>query len=441
MKTIFRFLSVAMLLSAASVTGAFAQATPAAPDVCNEPAATSLYEKFVATYAKKPPAKVDKEAAIQTGKQFLEKYGACANWKEQVDFINPWIPKLEKAIVDIDNAALFTRFDAAVKADNAEEIYAAGKLILAKQPENLNIVVPLGVAGMREIPKKNFKFNDDTLRHASMALSAIKGGAAFPKKDKNGVPVIGAFQYEYNRDNAISQLTYVLGYVNYFGKNDKKAAMPYFYEALQLPGPHKDSAFVYNAIGDYYTEAAAPLGLEIGKLIGDLQKATDEAEKIRLNELIKPKVALFNGYTERAMDAIGRAHKMAKSDTPALKTFKEGLYKRLQDLYKLRFDKLDGMDAWIATTTAKPLPNPTSEVTPVADPEPTTTTTSTTTTPVAPVTAKPATTTAKPAATTAKPATTTAKPAPTTTISSTGTTATPSKVVAKKTVAVRKANR
>jgi hypothetical protein len=46
------------------------------------------------------------------------------------------------------------------------------------------------------------------------------------------------------------------------------------------------------------------------------------------------------------------------------------------------------LNEYIAATLAKPFPNPTSEVTPINDPEPTETTTTTTTTPAA---TKPAT--------------------------------------------------
>ena len=119
---------------------------------------------------------------------------------------------------------------------------------------------------------------------------------------------------------------------------------------------------------------------------------------------------------------------MAKSDTPAGKTYKDALYKTLQDTYKRRFEKLDGLDAYVSAAVAKPLPNPTSAVTPVSDPEPTKTTGSAT----PPVSAAPVT--AAPAAT--KPATP-AKPmssVPSTTAAAT----TAVKAPAKKTVAARK---
>jgi hypothetical protein len=86
------------------------------------------------------------------------------------------------------------------------------------------------------------------------------------------------------------------------------------------------------------------------------------------------------------MDALGRAYK--KAEKPADKSLKDSLYKQIQVLYERRFpEKKDGLDTYISSTVAKPMPNPTTPVTPVVDPEPTTTTTTTTS---APAGAKPA---------------------------------------------------
>jgi hypothetical protein len=96
------------------------------------------------------------------------------------------------------------------------------------------------------------------------------------------------------------------------------------------------------------------------------------------------------------MDYYSRAYKLAKTDTPGAKIYKDGLYKDLTILYEGRFNKKDGLDAYISSVTAKPLPNPTTPVTPVVDPEPTTTTT---TTGAAPSAAKPAAAVTKPMST------------------------------------------
>ena len=79
MKTIFRFLSLAVLAAgfiAAGNTAGFAQ--DACADVDGQ---TALYTKFTGVYGKNDEASLT--TAVDSGKQFLEKYGECATVKEQ----------------------------------------------------------------------------------------------------------------------------------------------------------------------------------------------------------------------------------------------------------------------------------------------------------------------------------------------------------------------
>jgi hypothetical protein len=184
------------------------------------------------------------------------------------------------------------------------------------------------------------------------------------------VPTVGALKLEFTKPEAIDELTYSLAYLNYYGKKDKKTALPYYYELSQSSGRYKEDPRIYGTIGDYYVEQGAPIGDDIAKKIQG-RDANDTAEVLAQKEAaIKSQIALFNGFTERALDAYSRAYKSAKSDTPAAKTYKDNLYKIMQSLYKRRFDKDTGLDAYVAQTMAKPFPNPTSEVQPIADPDP-----------------------------------------------------------------------
>lgn len=414
MKTIFRFLSIATVFAGLGATAAFAQ--DACADVDGQ---TALYTKVTGNYLSKTVE--GKKAALEASKQFLEKYGSCTALKDQIDFVKSQLARLEgliaKQIEQETLGAFFKRYDAGISGKNYDEAYAAGREILTKQPENLNVMVPLGVIGLYESYNKNYKYNDDTLRYARKALDMLKSGAQLTKTNKSGVPTVGVFQFEYPKEDAIAELTYALAYINYYGKNDKKAALPYYYEVSQN-GRYKTDPRVYATIGSYYIEDASKLGQEIAGLIAKQKAAATDDEKAALDTEIKAKVALFNGYAERSLDAYSRAYKNAKDDTPANKTYKAELYKILQDIYKRRFDKVDGLDAYVAETVAKPLPNPTTEVTPVTEPEPAKTTSST-----APASSAPASTAAVSAAPAVKPAA----------ASTTGT-----KVPSKKTVAVKK---
>ena len=379
MKTIFRFLSLALVVAAGAVAG-FGQTPAATPDpACADvDGQNALYQPFLDNYTKKSVDQATVDAlgkAVESGKSFLEKYGACESVKPQVDFVKPWVPKLEKRIAEIKLAMKFDRFDKAIQAKNYDETFAAGKDILTDRPNELNILVPLGSIGVGQTFAKNYKYDDDSIRYAKTAISLLKGGAKSTKPNGN----FGAFEFECAKDDCISDLTFGIAHMTFWGKNDKAGALPFYYEVTQLPGRNKENPLVFEALASYYGEQRTPIGADIAKLIEKQKAAKTDEEKLAVDAEIKPKVALFNGYTERIIDALGRAHKFTKDATR-----KATIYKSLQDLYKIRTDKTEGMDAFVAALVAKPLPNPTSAVEPIVDPEPTpTTTTGTSTTPPA----------------------------------------------------------
>jgi hypothetical protein len=413
MKTIFRF-SVLTVLAAAFV-GFGATATFAQDACADTDGQTALYGEFTALYPKTDLP--SRKGAIEKAKQFLEKYGACEALKEQVDYFKAAVPKLEETVKKVEEGealkGLFTRFDAALTRDpataKADEAYAAGKEILAKQPENINVIIALGLVGAAQsTAANNYKHANDGLQYASSALAKVKGGAKFPKKNDKGEETAGVFWTERTRPEAISDLSYAVAYLTYFGKKDKTTALPLFYELSQ--GSYKDNPIIYGIIGDHYVEQRKPIAEQIRVKIEEQKKeGEDVAVKEAREEEIKKLVALFNGYNERILDAYGRAYKVTK-DTPANKAYRDNLYKIMMDVYKSRFEKDTGLNEYITATVAKPFPNPTSEVTPVSDPEPAKTTTG------ASDTSQPAGTngaaSAKPAA--AKPAATTGKTAATT---------------------------
>ena len=73
---------------------------------------------------------------------------------------------------------------------------------------------------------------------------------------------------------------------------------------------------------------------------------------------------------ERSLDAYSRAYNVADEKLPAEKKIKDDVYRSLQVLYEQRFGKKDGLDAYISAASKNPLPDPTTAVLPVSDPEP-----------------------------------------------------------------------
>ena len=159
MKKFFRFSGSAVLAAAFVAFGATASfAQEACADTDGQ---TALYGEFTALYPKTDLA--SRKTTIEKAKQFLEKYGACEALKEQNDYFKKAIPAIEDLVKKQEEgealAALFKRFDGAVgqtpAASKPDEVYAAGKEILAKQPENINIIVTMGLVGAAQSTAAN----------------------------------------------------------------------------------------------------------------------------------------------------------------------------------------------------------------------------------------------------------------------------------------------
>ncbi|MBA2620792.1 MAG: hypothetical protein H0U87_06300 [Acidobacteria bacterium] len=363
MKTILRALMLGILLTAFTAAPSFAQ------DPQTEK--TALYEKYTKNYA---GTIEQKKIAVAAAQEYIEKYGANADDKQQVDYFKTALPPLQKAVADEEKrqagAALYERFNTAAQGGNWDNAYAGGKDILAKYPDDLDVMIFLGSVGYDEALKNpaNNKYNADTINYAKMAIQNLEGG----KTTQN----YGVYRYTFSGDkafpnakeNTLGWLNYNVGYLMYFSQNQKKEAVPYLYKATQFNGTPKTFPIVYQAIGASYFDEAKRLSQESE----NMAKAAGDQD----TEQSKAAYAMAKGYADRAIDAYARAYKVAGANPGTKKEYKDGLYKVLQDLYKFRYNgKTDGLDAFVATVMNKPFVNPTTVVTPVVETTTTTTTT------------------------------------------------------------------
>jgi len=367
MKKVLRSLNLAVLLTAILVVGAVANF---AQDPCTDAAGMSdLDAKVRAAWADKTLG--GRKNFVNTGKQFLEKYGACDSQKEFVDWLKIKVPDTEtKTIPEMEQGAaktaLVNRFNTALGSKNWDEVYSAGKEILAKYPDEYrDVELVLGTIGYDEFyNNKNAKYNDDTIKYAKMALADIDAG-----KFKNyGIPKT-AYHYKTDaepngsRTEATGWMNFIIGYLTQNGLKNKQEAQPYIYKATQVNATTGKNPIPYELIGLYYFDELNKITKEVTAL-ADSQKETDtpEVAKQKVDD-IKSKVALANGYAERAMDAFARAYNLG-----TVKAYKDLMYKNLQDAFKVRYGKIDQLTpAWIAEAVKKPLPNPTSPVAPISD--------------------------------------------------------------------------
>ena len=418
MKTIFRFLAMAMLLatfSAAAVTTGYAQ------DAQAEKAA--LYKTYTDNYAAKEIEK--RQIALDAAKSYVEKFGANAEDKEQVDYFKKAIPDLEKGIENSKKAVilqqqsaandkLLNRFDTAVKGTNnianPSETYAAGKDIVALNNDfQLDVLLVLGSVGFDQASATPAvdTYNNETIEYAKAAIQKLEANAASKTKS------YGVYGYSYKNDkfadtkaNALGAMNYNIGYILYYrqGKDDaakKREALPYLYKATKYDSYTKKIPKLYQTIGAWYLDEAIRIDKERqAKLTANGNKDSDETLAM---------VGQQKGYADRAIDAYSRAYKLAKANPKTAKEYTDSLYSRLKELYAFRYDgKITGIDEFVAKVEASPFPDPTTAITPVkVEPtEPKTTSTTDPTKPAtAPATTKPGT---KPAT---APVTTPTKPA------------------------------
>lgn len=407
MKTIYKVLALGILMTAfiaADVTPIFAQ-DPQAEKI-------ALYKKYTDNFDK--PEIEKKKMAIEAGKQYIEKYPEDV---DQVNYLKTAVPQLQevvdKMVADNTYRERLKRFDAAVRGNNLAESFTLGKEVIANEkPDStvpLDVQIVLASLGFDQAVKKDDTYNNEAINNAKAVIQKLESG----KTSKN----YGAFQYEYKtKDNALGWMNYTIGYITYYRQDKKNESLPFLYKATQINSDTNKFSDIYRIIGAWYLEEALRIDKDrLAKIAAAENKDTDETLAL---------LALQKGYADRSIDAYARAYSLASKDTKATKEYKDGLYGRLQDLYKFRYDgKVEGIDAYVSTVMNKPMPNPSTPVTPVAETAATATTTGTSTTPAATTTTPAAT---KPASKTMdKPATTPATTKPPTPTKPTSTTVTP----------------
>jgi cell division septation protein DedD len=412
MKTLLKTLAYGALLMAFAAVPAFAQA-----DECE-----TIYAQFTANY--KGPDLAKKKIAVEAGEQLIAKCSTNEAYREPIVFVNKQLPKLKK---DIGFGAAATTFENAIrdpKNVNADAAFSSGKEVIAADPNlTLDVALVLATLGFDKSAAATpvDTYNADAVNYAKTAIQKIEGGAT--SKDYGLLNFIyKTKEYPDGKSNALAWMNYTVGYIMYNRQNQKKEAIPYLYKAMQYTSAVKKNPVVYQTIGDWYKDEYNRIDDERTKIAAEAKtKATDE-EKKPLIDKAKEMLLLQKGYADRMIDAYARAYSLAGTD----QAYKTGLYNNLKVLYGFRFDgKTDGLDSYISTLTAKPMPDPMTTVTPVVE---TTTTATTTPTSSSTLTSTP-TTTAVTTATTNKPTTT---PTTATTTKAKTTTKAPVKTAPKK---------
>jgi hypothetical protein len=411
MKTLLKVLVLGLLLTAFSAL-AFAQD--------NGPDLATLFEKF------KTEAKAkcgERDAALVTGKEIVDKFGADELNKDVIEFVKKKMADIEKTD---PRCKLETRYDTTYKAKNWPEFLNVSKQILAMEgdtPLGLDILLTQVSVGY-----DRGATDADSISNAKLVLQRVDAGKASKTGNWGVFEGFKTKDFPQGKDNVQGWMNYIIGTTMYNKLNQKKEALPYLYKVTQINNEKKNETWLYTSIGQYYFEDAA----KIFEKYTEMRKANNNEDTDETRAIL----GLARGTADRAADAFGRAYKIAAdaaTKDPAKAQLKTTIAKTLTDLYKFRFNLADAkqadVDKYVSELTAKPMPDPATDVTPVVVEKPATSTTSTTsTTPATPTTNTKATTTTPvkqpmsstattsttdtTTATTTKPATTVKKPAP-----------------------------
>lgn len=372
MKTVLRVLILglfAAVFAATATTSTFAQ------DICADfDSNKTLYQKFLDNYQ---GTKSQIDTAINAAREYVQKYAACSDFKAQVDYLKSAEPSLRARIKEIEEQEIADRraerydsFDRNMKAKNWNSTYRVGATILAEEPNKLDVILTLGSIGLDLALARpaNDTYNRDTINYAKSAIQKLNSGMT----SKN----FGAYQFSYKtKDNALGWMNYTIGQIMFQrqGRSNpaiKEQALIYLYRASMANSETKALPALYGTLGDYYRSKV----VEFGKK-REVYDAKDEANFEKIDNLF----GLEKAYAERGADAYARAYNLAKASKSATPAYRKLLLDSLTALYKFRFSKTGEPDTgneaakintFVASVIAKPLPNPTSAVTPIIEKKP-----------------------------------------------------------------------
>lgn len=330
MKKLITFLSitttVAILALPVAARNLIAQPNNAFQDAaCTEDAKTALYASI------RNNLKADQAKAYEDAKKYL----ACPASGEVTEAQQKIIDYLKNFVTKYEEATKKTSYrDLLYNKQKYVEAYAAGKEILATEPENLQVLVDLGTNAYLLPPLKNAQLTAEGLSYAQKALAMLDAGKTLDKWDPLG-----------SKDVAVAYLNYSIGTLTL--EKDPGNALKNLIKSAQFETPLKKSPYTYAYIaGAYETGPYAKLSEEYKTCCSGKDETPDS----------KLKLANINQIIDRMIDAYARAVALAATDAKFAQA-KTGWNESLTTWYKYRnSDKTEGLDQVIAGVLAKPLP-------------------------------------------------------------------------------------
>jgi hypothetical protein len=329
MKKMIMFLmigaTVALLALPVAATDVINDSAGGVQDQCTQENKDAWYGEFTKIY------KTDQAKAFDLAKKYLAcpPPGEVTEAQQKIiDFLKKWSTAYEDGMRKIQ----FT--DEMYNKKNFSKAYELGGQILAKEPDNVKVLVDLGANGYLVPTLKNDQLNAQALDYARKALQLLDAG----KTPDDWSPLTG-------KDVAVAYLNFTIGTLTL--AKEPANALKNLIKAAQFETPLKKSPYTYAYIeGAYETGAYAKQSDEYKRVYG----GKDETPESKLA------LANINQLVERMIDAYARAIALA-GNSPDYAKDKPVWEENLTNWYKyLHNGNVDGMKEMIATITTKPLP-------------------------------------------------------------------------------------
>jgi hypothetical protein len=328
MKKLITFFSicttVAILALPVAARNFIAQPDNAFQDAaCADEAKQTLYSSFLKNRAD------DQAKAYEDAKKYLAcpTTGITEAQTKIVEYLKKWVAKYEEV-------TRLSRFlDLLYNQKKYPEAYALGKEILAAQPDNLKVMIDMGVNGYLLGPLKNPTLSAEAVQHAKNALAALDSGKTI--EDWKPLP---------SKDVAVAYLNYSIGALTV--ETEPANALKFLIKAAQFETELKKSPFTYAYIaGAYETGPYAKMSEEYKATYG----GKDETPESKLM------LANINQLVDRMIDGYARA--VALATKPEFASQKAVWNESLTTWYKYRNNnQVTGLDQLIAGILTKPLP-------------------------------------------------------------------------------------
>lgn len=281
-------------------------------------AQADLYERWRANI------NLNQQTAFEAGREYLGKYPN----DEYAARVSGWVAAYEQAARKVQFENLL------FKEKKYAAAYALGKQVLASEPGDLRTIINLASAGYLASNTGDTSHNAETLAFARRATEMLEQGG----KPSDWKPFTG-------QPDALAYLDFVTGELVL--KETPAESIRYFRKAIASEGAVKHTPVIYSRLAAAYAASEyEPQSKEFEEKFGG-KEATPESQAA---------LEQINATVDRITDALARAVALSGTETQ----YAEARARWMQELtrfYKFRHnDSTEGLEAYIAGATAKPLP-------------------------------------------------------------------------------------